>query len=266
MKISTSNLGIYSISNSLVKTSFGCKDCKRTMGIKDKLPNTALYADINRFDLDYDKRQALCDEYFNKIMSVCHDENGNLDSRLKDYLDNTKFEIADKNGIKRMMTVKEAIEGSILRSYDIDIPLFHATYTKEIGEQIIKNGFDPNKISRTQFGPGFYFSGSEGAAMQYNSAVLVADCKGKCAHVDGPYFDRITDSGIYGKLAEFIELPMQEYGFGTVGHDVCRKLLFEYTRNMIVNELGYDMAYGSSRVDSCYAIYNPKAISNIKFR
>ena len=54
----------------------------------------------------------------------------------------------------------------------------------------------------------------------------------------------------------------------TVGlheHNVARRVLYEYTRNMIVDELGYDMAYGSSRFDSCYAVYNPKAISNVRF-
>ena len=114
-------------------------------------------------------------------------------------------------------------------------------------------------------GPGFYFSSSYGAAREYNSAVLKADCRGKCAHVDGPYFDRITDAGVTSNIAHFIGLKANGYGTARYEHDVARRVLYEYTRNMIVDELGYDMAYGSSRFDSCYAVYNPKAISNIRF-
>lgn len=265
MKISFQNLGIYSVNNIGRQKSFGCSNCPKTMGVENQLPNPALYADLDRFDMDYRKQDALGEEYFNKIISVCFDENGKLDERLKSYLDNEKFEIADKNGVKKNMTIKEAIESSIIGDFDFDNTLYHATWTTEVADQIIKNGFDVNKISRTQFGPGFYFSSSYGAAREYNSAVLKADCKGKCAHVDGPYFDRITDAGVTSNIARFIGLTANGYGTAKYEHNVARKVLHEYTRNMIVNELGYDMAYGSSRVDSCFVVYNPKSISNIRF-
>lgn len=265
MKIQFQNLGVYSVNNLGRQKSFGCSNCTKTMGVENELPNPALYADLDRFDMDYRKQEALGKEYFDKIMNVCFDKNGKLDERLKCYLDNTKFNIATSGGEKKSMTIKEAIESSIFREYDVDLNLYHATFTKEVGEQIIKEGFDPNKISRTQFGPGFYFSPSEGAAMAYNSAILRADCKGKCAHVDGPYFDRITDSNVTSDIAKFIGLSSKGYGTGTQEHNVARRVLHEYTRNMIIDELGYDMAYGSSRFDSCYVVYNPKAISNIRF-
>ena len=263
MKISFQNLGIYSTNNLSRQKSFGCSNCDKTMGIADKLPNTALYADLSNFDVHYTKRQALEEDYKNKVFNLCFDENGKVDERIKSYLDNAKFDIETASKEKKQMTIKEAVQSSILRTYDIDMNLYHATFTKEVGQQIIENGFDPKKISRTQFGPGFYFSSSEGAAREYNSAVLKADCKGKCMHVDGPYFDRITESNVYKCLTDFIGLKNDNWALASINQDISRKVLYEYTRNMIVDELCFDMAYGSHRFDSCFAIYNPESISNI---
>ncbi len=266
MKISFNNLGIYSVKNYPQKQSFGCNNCKKTMGVKEQLPNPALYADLNDFSVDWERQDALGNEYCNKILSVCFDENGKLDERLKNYLDNTPFEIETASGRKEMMTVKEAIQSSIIKSLgDVDKTLYHSTWSTTTGDQIIKNGFDVDKIARTQFGPGFYFSPSYGSAREYNSAVLKADCKGKCALVEGPYFDRITNTGVTTEIANFIEIPQSEYGTAKYGLNAARKVLFEYTRDLIVNELGYDMAYGASRFDACYVVYNPKAISNIRY-
>lgn len=266
MKIAFNNLGVYSVNNYAQRKSFGCSNCSKTMGVEDKLPNPALYSDLNRFDMDFEKQDALGKEYYDKIISVCFDEQGNLDERLKEYLDNTKFEIETATGRKEMMTVREAVTSSIIKSFgDLDMTLYHATWSTTTGDQIIKNGFDVDKIARTQFGPGFYFSPSQGSAMEYNSAILKADCKGKCAHVDGPYFDRITNAEVTTSIANFIGLPMKEYGTAKYGLNAARKVLYEYTRNILVNDLGYDMAYGASRFDSCYVVYNPKSISNIRY-
>ena len=265
MKVSIQNLGIYSINNIGKQKSFGCSNCLKTMGVENQLPNPALYADLDRFDMDWQKQEELGNEYYNKIYDVCFDSDGKLDERLKCYLDNTKFDIATSNGEIKKMTIKEAVTSSIIRDCDVDTSLYHATWTTEVADKIIKNGFDVNKISRTQFGPGFYFSSSYGSAREYNSAVLKADCKGKCAIVDGPYFDRITESSATSDIASFIGLSSNGYGTAKHEHNVARRVLYEYTRNMIIDELGYDMAYGSSRFDSCYAVYNPKAISNVRF-
>lgn len=265
MKVSFSNLGVYSVGN-YKQVSFA-KNVQqtKTMGVEDKLPNPKLYVDIDNFMFPYSQAEKLKTEYTEKIKSVCFDENGKVDEKIKNFLDTEKFEIKAHDGSKKLMTIREAIEESIVQTDNVNATLFHSTFVKENGQQIIDNGFDPNKISRVQLGPGFYFSGSEGGAREYNSCVLKADCKGKTAIFNEPYYERIVSSGIPSKLAEFIGFSSKDYGTGMIEFQMTDKILNEYTRNLIVDELGYDMAYGRAKQDTCYVVYNPDAISNIRF-
>lgn len=179
----------------------------------------------------------------------------------------TRFDIESSGSkTKKPMTIKEAISESVLRSEKAQGYSYHATDYKEIGEKIIKEGFDPMKISRTKFGPGFYFSPSEGGALFYSSCVLKSDFDGNCAIVDGPFYERILDSDVHKKLADFIGLKSNEYSLMIQEEKIINKLVNEYARNVIVNELGYDMAYGSSRAESCFAVFNPNILSNIRFK
>ena len=268
MKISSVNLGLYAVNNLSKKTSFGCEHCNKSMGIKDKLPSTEKYAECCSWMVPYEKREEMKQEYKSKILEAVIDSEGKIDKRIVDFLDNQKFDIdIDGTGKKKSMTIKEAIDSAIVRTYDADTTLYHATWTTEVADKIIQNGFDPDKISRTKLGPGFYFSPSEGGAIEYSSCILKADIKGKCAQVNGPFYEQITNAHPVIALSDFIGLNSREYELGMAENEVCTKLVNEYARNYLVNELGVDMAYGSSgRFETCYAVYNPDSISNVRYR
>ncbi len=268
MELSRINLGNYYNAGVQNKTSFGCEHCAPSMGIEDKLPSPEKYADCSNWAVPYEKRDVLKQEYYDKVMEAITDSNGKLDQRIVDFLDNKKFDIElTDSKQKKNMTIKDAIDAAIVRTGNVDFTAFHATFVKEIGEQIIKNGFDPSKISRTKLGPGFYFSGSEGGSLEYSNCLLMAELKGNCAQVSGPFFEKIIEAGPTQSLAKFIGLKSREYELGMAENSICEKVINEYARNYLVNDLGIDMAFGpSSRFECCYAVYNPDAISNIRFR
>ena len=91
-------------------------------------------------------RDGIEEDYKNKVFNLCFDENGKVDERIKSYLDNAKFDIETASKEKKQMTIKEAVQSSILRTYDIDMNLYHATFTKEVGQQIIENGFERHRL------------------------------------------------------------------------------------------------------------------------
>lgn len=264
MEIFAYNPVYYSKVNNL--TSFGNNQNTQSMGVENELPNPRLYADCGNYMVPYEKRQELSDEYRQKVFDVCFDENGKLDKRIVEFLDNAKFDIkTSDNGPKKSMTIKEAIDSSILRTGRAKGSFYHATFYKEIGDKIIKEGFDPMKISRTKFGPGFYFSPAEGGALMYSSCLLKADYDGNCAQVNGEFYERITQSTVNNEVKNFIGLKSNEYPLASTESEIVEKIINQYTRNYFVDELGIDMVYGSSRVESCYAVFNPEILSNIRF-
>lgn len=266
MEIFAYNPAYYSKVNNLASTSFGKSQNKQTMGAENELPNPKLYADCGNYAIPYEKRQELCDEYQKKVMDVCFDENGKPDKRIVEFLDNAKFEIETVNGEKKLMTIKEAINSAIIRTGKTKGNLFHATGYKEMGDKIIAEGFDPMKISRTKFGPGFYFSPSEGGALAYSNCVLRCEFDGNCAQVNGPFYEKITESSANRELSEFIGLTSREYALGNVESSIVTKLINEYARNYFVNELGIDAVEGSTRAEYCVAVFNPEILSNIRFK
>ncbi|MGM9993313.1 MAG: hypothetical protein ACI37R_01125 [Candidatus Avigastranaerophilus sp.] len=265
MNISAYNLGIYSSMNSFKGTKVQTAP-KMTMGIERELPNPYLYVDCDNFNFPYNKREELIADYRAKIKNIILDAEGKPDKRIIEFLDNQKFEIETASGAKKSMTVKEAINSSIREVHDFNADLFHATGWREIGEDIIRNGFNPEKISRTKLGPGFYFSGSEGGAREYSNCVLRAKCEGKCANVEPSFFEKIASSVVISSLQDFIGLPHDGYSLNNASYELCTKIFNEYARHYLVDELGIDMAYGSSgRFETCFAVYNPKSISSIRF-
>lgn len=267
MEISNFNPAIYANIGNYSKTNFKGNEKIETMGVENELPNPKEYTDCDNFMIPYEKRKELSDEYSDKIIQICFDKDGKVDDRIKKYLDNTKFNIETSTvGEKKPMTIKEAINSSIVRRYRAKGDFYHATAYKEIGDKIIEEGFDPMKISRTKFGPGFYFSPSEGGALAYSSCVLKSGFDGECAQVDGPFYERITGSDAIKNLGEFIGLKSNDYSTRMTEYEILTKILNEYSRDYLVNELGIDMACGSSRAECCFAVFNPKILSNIRFK
>ena len=66
------------------------------------------------------------------------------------------------------------------------------------------------------------------------------------------------------KLKKFIGLNSFGYPTQEVENSVTSKIINEYARNVLYNEMGYDCAYGSGGGKSCFVVFNPDSISDIE--
>lgn len=251
------------IANLKISAPLSFKGASQTLGVKDLLPNPKEYT-YEPLYTPFEESERKEKEYINKLTSLCISKDGTIHPLIKKHLDESKFIFELNDGKSELLNIKDAIKAKIRKEEDIDCTLYHATYTKETAKKILENGFRPEFISRTKFGPGFYFAFSEGDALQYNSAKLRARCKGKCANMDGAYYDKIATSAVTKSIEDFIGLEPCGYPISKYNYDVCTKILNEYVRNLFVNEFGYDLAYGSEKGICCIIAHNPSAISEIE--
>ena len=234
---------------------------------KDKLPNPRLYADVSDFNCPWQKREQLQQEYRSKLIDACFDKNKRLNTKLVDYLDTTKFDFETKDGTVKKMTVSEMLENIVSNKRPYKGSLYHATGTTEIGQKIIKEGFDPFKISRAKIGPGFYFTSSEGHALEYSRAVLKCDYEGTCAYVEPEFYTKLKTGNVLGGICNFVGFDTSGYPLGMDSYDAAGKILDEYVRDCFVNKMGIDMAEGySSWNEHSIVIFNLDKISNLRFK
>jgi len=228
------------------------------------LPNSSDY-DYLPLSINPDKALRLKKEYSDKISDACFDDNGKLNPVIKKKLDESHFVFELEDGTPQVMTIKEALKSCVLSSRPVDMQVFHATFTKETAQNIIDKGFDPMRISRTEFGPGFYFAPSEGDAMNYGSAQLSVRLKGNMAIMDhGKYYQKIANSAVINSVRDFTGLKSTGYPTSEIEARSAEKIVNEYARNVLTEELGYDCAYGAGGGKNCLVAFNPKAISDVK--
>ena len=211
----------------------------------------------------YDERDAIKSEYYNKAMSVVFDENGKLDKRIVDYLENTEFPYTD--GSNKTVKIKDLMKDSIYRTRHIDFPMYHATSSEEAANNIIKNGFDPKRISRTLVGPGFYFSPSRDCTLMYNNHVLKAQIEGTCADVNSEKLQEIDKLDLYSTIGKFVGFEGNDYNIAVTDSHVMSKIVDEYVRTSFYEDFGIDVVDGNGGGVSCYAVYNPAAIKTIEY-
>ena len=181
----------------------------------------------------------------------CFNDNYELNPVIKKLLDKSKFLIETNDGTE-LITIKDAIKKFVTNDWgDIQIPQFyHACATYNTVDKILQKGFEPKHIKRTMYGPGFYFTGSEGDARNYGSALLVADLKGHCCVLDPKWYDSISSDSVTGKISYL------------TGSDYfqSKAILNEYVRKLMYEELGIDFAY-------CYGnqvVFNQDSIQNME--
>lgn len=231
--------------------------------LKSQLPNTRLYADCADYSIGYEKRDKLAEEYYKKLLETFFDDLGNLKKEAVEFMEAVRIDVGQNNSKK---SIREIIKNSITDKQRLKGTFFHATGYKEIGEKIIKEGFDPVKIARTKYGPGFYFSSSEGGALQYSSCVLKGDLEGNCAFINTPFYEKVTSFETLTKLRKMFGLESCSYGLREAEEKAITQMINEYSRHIIMDEFGCDLAYNSSSVfDTCCVVFNPKAISNLRF-
>ena len=225
------------------------------------LPNPNNY-NYMPLETTLEKQKKLNTGYESALKTAFFDKNGELSEDIKDYLDNAIFEFRTPAG-PQYMTIKEKINDSIVREADIDSEMYHATWTTDTIEEIKKDGFKPEFIKRTKFGPGFYFSPNQAGAMDYGSAILKARCKGRCVYMKSAYYDKMNDSDIAPRLKEYLGLNSKGYPTANIETQTATRVLNEYCRSYLSDELGYDFAYGADRSGGAFVAHNPKAITDI---
>lgn len=205
-------------------------------------------------------------EYKTQLNNIFFDSNGKLNDNIKQFLDETEFDFCLSDGSVEKKTLGQKLKESVREVLEIDCDLFHATSGMETAQKIITEGFNPQFISRTKFGPGFYFAGSEGDARNYGSPVLVVQCNGSYAQMKPNYYSDITSfSNALFKLKDFLGLKSNGYPTAQTEAQVCSRILNEYCRNYLVEELGIDFSYGSDGRSSAIIAHNLDKLTDIKF-
>ncbi len=180
------------------------------------------------------------------------DENGKLNPVIKKFLDEKEFvfEVGNKT---EAGTIKKLVQSCIFNQRDIDADYYHATRSRETADKIIREGFDKNFISRTKYGPGFYFTMGEGDARNYGSSVLSAHLKGKAAVMNKNWFSAIDNSSAKKAIGKF-----------TNDSGSAEKVLNEYVRELLTDDLGYDFVYSSNGYSAGMVCMDSSKISNIR--
>ncbi len=211
----------------------------------------------------YTEKDQIKEEYIQKAKSIVFDENGKIDKRIVEFLDN--MEIPYKDNPNKTVKIKELMNESISNRRNIDEIMYHATSSEEAANNIVNNGFDSNKIKRTLVGPGFYFSPSRDCTLMYNTHVLKAQIKGTCASVDSDKIQEIDKLNINKALGQFIGFEGRDYDIAFCDAQIMSKIVDEYVRTSFYEDLGIDVVSGNGGGISCFAVYNPNAINNIEY-
>lgn len=180
-----------------------------------------------------------------------------LDSDLKSLLDNSVFTFQKYNGKEFQGTIKEYFENSVIRYENMGRlgSLIHCTQTKDIADDIIKNGLDWTKTSRLKCGPGTYFSQSSvgGSEQGAGSVPIAAFYKGKKDKY--PIFEPcFYEAVIYNK-------ELMDKLDGICGNDKT-KVINRYCHDLLQDEMGIDVLYASSgRSAGAFAVLNNDCMS-----
>lgn len=262
------NISKISCNNYVCNTNFKGQNSKTKVENSEtkpafELPNSDNY-DYAPLFTDPNKGSELQKEYKAKLRGVCFDKEDKLHPAIKKKLDDSLFVFEQPDGTSKVMTIKDAIKGYIKPSREIDGEFYHATFVTEDAKNIIRNGFDPKRIKRTEFGPGFYFTPSEGDAMNYGSAKVKARIKGNCGHISGKFYEKINNYKTQEAVKKFVGMKSVGYPTQDIEREVASSIINEYARNIISQELGYDCAYGAGGGKACFVVFNPNSISDIE--
>lgn len=212
---------------------------------------------------------------FNPFLSSCNPEE--IEQYKKDFentLNNKKEElytVLDKmsftdfeNGNKiNVVDSLKSLFGDKTEYKTID-NLLHKTAEGNI-ENILQNGFDTSKISKTEYGPGIYFGFSEGALDIYSGRTLKAEYEGNTAH--GANIDKYNElkRDIVCELSKALNKPMMFSQYGMAEHEVMSQFVNEYCTQKISDNLGIDGATTNSR-ENYFIVFNKNAIKNVSVK
>lgn len=237
-------------------------------------------------------RQSLLDHYFSKVLDesggtiLCRDGQPltALDSGVVDELDRAVFSFdLPLSGGNFEGSIKQALAYCMRddeRLPDRYCDVLHGTSKENVGN-ILKYGPDFKKVKNTAFGPGMYFALCEADAQDYSPAKLKADVvkttrsdgsTGRFVRINDCFYGKIQNAQVYNKLKNIlgIEADNSDYDpytpayISAVKSEIPTRVLDDYCRNVIVNDLGVDAAYACAPYHhSCIVVFNPESITNL---
>ena len=215
-----------------------------------KVNFTGIYSDMLKSTYDVDIIRYL-ERFENDLMR-------NKD-KIYEYLDSNTILYNDK---------EQTITEHLRDMFDLDTTEYNSSGTllhkTSRPQEIIQNGFDVNKINITNFGPGIYFSQSEGELTIYSGETMKADFEGSVCY--GKNLDRYN--AINSHATNLIRKMMkQKFEFGPTTmaeQEVLRKFVHEYSRRKIAEDLGIDASY--NRGGQYFIVFNPEKLSNIRIQ
>ena len=207
-----------------------------------------------------------------------------LNPAIVDELDHAAFDFASSSGhgISRG-SIRDAVSNFMIN--DDTIPdsfhnVLHGTSRESI-ENILKYGPDLRKTRNAAFGPGMYFALCEADAHDYSPAKLKADvirskrsngANGKFVRLNDCFYNKIANSEVYNKLNQILEIepepleydPLRPAYIPNVKSEVCTRVLDEYCRNIIKDDLEIDAAYAAApNYHTCLVVFNPDSVVNM---
>ena len=236
--------------------------------ISKEVPKSEFTPQCWSYTMPYEVYTAKKNRYVQKLYETYFDKDGKVIPEIKKFLDETVFDMKIGGGKTEKCvssTIKNHISSSIHDIETINEELFHGALYPDL---ILENGFDPKFIVRTHLGPGFYFSG-EGEAREYGSVIAakIRNEGAKCAKADDRFYEGVSSGKTAQKLSGFLGFDSSKYSEETrLQQEFIPKIINEYSRDFIVNELGIDVLRGyggATPFDYCTCVLNPKIFESV---
>ncbi len=185
-----------------------------------------------------------------------------------EYLDDKKeelYEYLDRAEFDDGTTLLENLKSMFKEDEPVrkELSLLHKTY-RENFEKIKTQGFDPDEIRRTEYGPGFYFGENEGKLIIYSGGIYKVPFIGKMAQGKNLKKYNAINTKTISLLRNYLKIP-SDYLCAKYWeeNEILRRFVNEYARNKIVNDLGIDGASVSGG-EGYFIIFNPETIKGIE--
>ena len=192
--------------------------------------------------------------------------------KIKEILDKGIYNFKTEKGAEFSGNIKDFIESHIIEpkkmvKYE---GLYHGTL-RESGESIVENGFDAGKITRTKCGPGVSFTSEEYLAHELGGGyILRCDFEGNRVRTKYGYYQAIQNNQqVASDICNVLGIENNPTSFDEAMkiREITDKHVYDYTRNVLINELGIDAANDMGdypSIPGCFVVFNTDCVSNVR--
>ncbi len=193
------------------------------------------------------------------------------EAKVKNVLDKGVYEFETREGEKFNGSIEDFIKENIvsMKKGVTCTGLLHGTM-RETAQEIMQKGFDPNKIARTECGPGVSFTHEESVAREIGGGyVLQCDFEGNAATTKFGYFNKIKgNKGIYADICGVLGLNSVNKNFEEAmkNYEIVGKYIYKYVRDVLINNLEIHAANDLGNyptIPGCFVVFDTSRISNI---